>query len=332
MKPSLFRTVFTGADGLRAGWSLLIFFVLMAALSRGMHVFLDHRHLTSLSGTPISVGLFFFLQSSGVLMILLVTWTMSKIERRPIPVYGLGSGSALPNFLSGLACGAACLSLLVFALWKDRLLAFDGRLLSGAPVLGYGAIWIIGFLLLGVFEEYLNRGYVFFTISRGLTGVYGWLFKTRHNNALGFWTASVILSILFGLGHLRNPGESPIGSLCAGLFGVAMCLSLWRTGSLWWAIGFHASWDWAESFVFGVADSGLMIEHHLLATHPLGNPLMSGGATGPEGSLFALPILAVATLIIIFAFPRAQSVYARSDRPSGSAEMASTIDGSPTRS
>jgi hypothetical protein len=104
--------------------------------------------------------------------------------------------------------------------------------------------------------------------------------------------------------------------LSAGLGSIVFCLSLWRTGSLWWAIGFHASWDWAQSFLYGVADSGLMIEHHLLGTHPLGPPLMSGGTTGPEGSIFVLPLLAVISLIIMFTLPHtgcANSVFNREE-------------------
>ena len=106
-------------------------------------------------------------------------------------------------------------------------------------------------------EEYLSRGYVQYTLTRGLAGVYRWAFKTRHSFALGFWTSAVIVSILFGLIHSGNQGESPIGLLSAGLVSLVFCLSLWRTGSLWWAIGFHTSWDWAQSFLYGVADSGL---------------------------------------------------------------------------
>ena len=79
--------------------------------------------------------------------------------------------------------------------------------------------------------------------------------------------------------------------------------SLWRTGSLWWAIGFHTSWDWAQSFLYGVADSGLMIQHHLLATHPVGRPILSGGTTGPEGSIFIVAILGVIILIILLTLP-----------------------------
>jgi hypothetical protein len=80
---------------------------------------------------------------------------------------------------------------------------------------------------------------------------------------------------------------------------MVFCFSLWRTGSLWWAIGFHAAWDWSQSFLYGVADSGLMIQHHLLATHPVGKPVLSGGATGPEGSIFILVVLGLASAIIV---------------------------------
>ena len=170
-------------------------------------------------------------------------------------------------------------------------------------------------MLVGFFEEYLTRGYLQYTLTRGLAGIYEWAFKTPHSGALGFWTAAIILSTLFGLGHSKNPGESPIGLLSAGLSAMVFCLSLWRTGSLWWAIGFHAAWDWAQSFLYGVADSGLMAQHHLLATHPVGKPVFSGGTTGPEGSVFVLAILAVVVLIILFTLPRGQ--YGQSVRTAG---------------
>jgi hypothetical protein len=83
-------------------------------------------------------------------------------------------------------------------------------------------------------------------------------------------------------------------------------LSLWRTGSLWWAIGFHTSWDWAQSFLYGVPDSGLIAQYHLLATHPVGKPILSGGSTGPEGSIFIVAILVLISLIILFTLPRTQ--------------------------
>jgi CAAX protease family protein len=80
--------------------------------------------------------------------------------------------------------------------------------------------------------------------------------------------------------------------------------SLWRTGSLWWAIGVHATWDWGQSFLYGVSDSGVTCEGRLLTAHPAGDPLFSGGVTGPEGSLFAIGILLIAAVLIRCTLPK----------------------------
>ncbi|MGB7584638.1 MAG: CPBP family intramembrane glutamic endopeptidase [Terriglobales bacterium] len=237
-------------------------------------------------------------------IVLFATWVMSKIERRPVSVYGFGDSRMLPHFFAGLAWGVTCLSLLILILWKAGLLVFERRLLFGADILRYGALWVLGFLLVGLLEEYLTRGYIQYTLTRGLAGLYQWAFKTRHSATLGFWTSALIFSLLFGLGHKSNPGESPIGLLSAGLAAMVFCFSLWRTGSLWWAIGLHTSWDWGQSFLYGVADSGLMVQHHLFATHAVGKPILSGGTTGPEGSVFILVVLALITLIIVLTLPR----------------------------
>ncbi|WP_324147889.1 hypothetical protein [Dyella sp.] len=53
----------------------------------------------------------------------------------------------------------------------------------------------------------------------------------------------------------------------------------------------HAGWDWGQSYFYGTPDSGLTMQGHLFTTHPSGNPLLSGGSTGPEGSLCMLPLL-----------------------------------------
>jgi membrane protease YdiL (CAAX protease family) len=309
---SILHKIFIGAEGLRAGWAILIFVALMAASLRGVNAIGHLMHLilkTGAADTNITPTFAFIAESMPFLATLLVTWIMSRIERRPNSTYGLGGSHRLSHFVTGLAWGVTCLSLLVFTLWKTGLLVIDARLLFGSDALRYGALWLLSFLMVGLLEEYLTRGYLQYTLTRGLAGFYKWALKTRHSEALGFWTAALIFSFLFGLGHGKNPGESPIGLLAAGLAGMVFCLSLWRTGSLWWAIGFHASWDWAQSFLYGVADSGTMVKFHLLATHPVGKPLLSGGATGPEGSIFVIAILFFVSLIILFTLPRTNQTH-----------------------
>jgi uncharacterized protein len=78
-----------------------------------------------------------------------------------------------------------------------------------------------------------------------------------------------------------------------------LALSVWFTGSLWWAIGFHAAWDWGQSFLYGTPDSGLLVTGHYLTSRPRGTVLLSGGETGPEGSLYAVALL---VLLIVLAY------------------------------
>jgi hypothetical protein len=322
--------IFIGADGIRAGWSLLIFAAIFLGLISATSFLLhrvEHRngdpHSTAQSqaqpktprDAPIEAMPVFRQEGFSLVCVVLATWLMAKIERRPVVAYGFNPRRSLRNFTAGLAWGVALLSLLVVMLRATGLLDFDARLLFGSSVLRCGAIWLVGFLLVGFFEELFNRGYLQYTLTRGLSGAYRWLFGAEYANRVGFWIAALILSFVFGFGHRTNPGESPLGLLSAGLAGLLFCLSLWRTGSLWWAIGFHASWDWAQSFLYGVADSGLMVKGHLFATHPVGKPYLSGGLTGPEGSLLLLPVLLAGVAAILLTLPRTHLGYLPANAP-----------------
>ncbi len=298
--------IFEGPDGLRAGWGLIVFLVIVAILTGGVVLLAHQLHLLGPSGQEKEIPLLTSVgEGLSFLVVLLAAWIMSKIERRPNTDYGLGATRAVPNFCQGLFWGLVCLSLLILILRVSGLLVFDRRLIFGGGAIGgYGFLWFLGFLTVGLLEEYLTRGYLMFTLARGLSGIYGWIFKTPYKNALGFWTAALALSVMFGFGHHSNPGESPIGLFSAGFAGLVWCYALWRTGTLWWGIGFHATWDWAQSFLYGVPDSGLITQHRLMATHAVGPAMYSGGTTGPEGSIYILLIFVLMLLIIRFTLPR----------------------------
>ena len=303
--PSPAQRIFFGPDGLRAGWSLLLFFALLfllgTAATRIARVV--HFHSKTAATTrheELPPGKAITGEAVSFAIVGLSTLVMSRVERRPLRAYGIAATSrALPHFLAGLAWGVALLSLLVGCLYAAHLLVFSGAQLSGAAILRFAAEWALAFLLVGLFEEYALRGYLQFTLARGLAGAFHAATASPYSETIGFWIAAAILSFIFGFGHVTNPGESPVGLVSAGLIGLVFCLSLWRTGSLWWAIGFHAAWDWAQSFVYGVADSGHLVAFRLLGSHPQGQPLLSGGLTGPEGSLFVLPAILLITAVIL---------------------------------
>jgi uncharacterized protein len=291
--------IFFGPYGLRAGWSLMIAIALFYVFFAGAAFLLRSTHLIAPHAMehPGPRSLFLF-ETTCFLVTALITWVMSKIEGRPVSVYGLGGIRKLPYFLTGTILGLIAISILIFILIKAGLLVIDGRLLFGSQALRYAILWIPGFLAIGLFEEYFFRGFLQYTLARGLAGLAPRLSSKLNPKTFGFWAAAILVSFGFGAVHGTNPGESPIGLFCAAFASLIFCFSLWRTGSLWWAIGLHAAWDYGQSFLYGVGDSGAFFSPRLLQTHPVGEPILSGGLTGPEGSVFSLVVLAGLACII----------------------------------
>jgi len=276
------RWIFFGSDGLRAGWSAVLFLVIVVGIGRIVTLVVRafvHGHRPDPSA-PVSPAKALMAEVVSMLVVLVASWIMARIERRRLAVYGYAGRAKLSRFLFGCVWGFVALSGLVAVLWKTHLLAFDAGYLHGFTAWKYAAAWLLVFIFTGLFEESLLRGYLQYTLTRGI----------------GFWWGALLMSILFGAILGSNKGESPVGLFAAGAVGLVLCISLWYTGSLWWAIGFHAAWDWGQSFFYGTSDSGMVARGHLLSEHPTGPLLWSGGPTGPEGSLYIVPLLLIMAL------------------------------------
>lgn len=282
------RWILYGSQGLRAGWSVAIFAVLLVS---GDFVANVVRHqLPSLLKGEIYIG------DSLVLELLLLAVVsgamaiMGRIEHRSVwSSYGFSGPRPIRNLLFGFGGGFVCLSLVVGALYAGGFLVFDGRALQGLPALGYGLIWLLDFTIVGLREEALFRGYLQATLTRGM----------------GFWPAAMVLSLWFGASHLLNDGENLMGIVGVVAHALFYILLLRLSGSLWLGIGFHAAWDWAQSYLFGTPQSGHMMQGHLLLAHAQGNSLMSGGSAGPEGSLLGLPMQVIGVFAFLWVVKRA---------------------------
>jgi uncharacterized protein len=263
-----------------------------------------------------------------------------NIDRR-ILSYNLADPRRVRHLLSGLAAGFAALSLLVAALAWGGWLHFGPVSLSAAQALINGALWAIAFLLVASVEEGLFRCYALSTLTRGINfwwalaaqiaiclflvltgsgngawGVYlaaaiGFFpcltLDQRAAPRSGFWQAAWVTSTFFGFYHTSNGGENWVGIFAAAFIGFIFCVSVRVTGSAWWAIGCHAAWDWAETFFYGTADSGLQGQGHLLSSNPAGNALWSGGADGPEGSPLVLAAVLLLLLFLLALYARNKS-------------------------
>jgi membrane protease YdiL (CAAX protease family) len=273
--------MFFGPHGLRAGWAILLYATL-CAIFIFVCEFVVAPFLHLQPGVPVAPSTTLLLELSQLIPAIAATAIMAAIEGRPFLYYGFQGHARVVRLLSGLLCGFIAISVLVLVLHQLGYLSLDGRSMGGIAALRYGLAWAAIFLLVGFCEETMFRGYAQFTITRGI----------------GFWWGALLFCIPFGLMHAANPGESPVGLVGTGAASLIFCLSLWYTGSLWWAVGFHAAWDWGQSYFYGTPDSGLVAQGHLIAEHAVGKPLWSGGATGPEGSVVVIPLLLLVALLM----------------------------------
>ena len=272
-QPSYARTLFLGPDGLRPGWGFAFYVVMFYAAQR---LAVELAWIRDLGASGLWSGL---LEEFGSLLAAVIpAVVLARIEGRAWRVYGLPAKGAFGRrFWAGAVWGISAISLLIFVLYGAHCFAFGHLVLHGARMARFAAYWAAMFVVVGLFEEFLLRGYSQFTLARGL----------------GFWPAAIALSCAFGLSHLRNGGEQWPGLLAAAFIGLFFCLTLRRTGNLWFAVGFHAAWDWGETFLYSVPDSGMISPGHLLSSSVRGPNWLSGGSVGPEGSVFCFLVIAL---------------------------------------
>ena len=282
------NTIFRGPNGIRAGWRFLIFlalvavigivftipFVLMRALGKGNTGSIAVFGLTPL-GLSITEGALFVIPSIAALI-------MARIERRKYGQYGLPARFALrKDFWIGILVGFLSISSSLLGIFAFHGFHLTGLAIHGSTIASATAAWGATFVIVGLAEEFSFRGYLQYTLTTGM----------------GFWPTAILLSCLFGLAHKTNPGETTFGLFSVVLFGLLFCLFLRRTGNLWWAVGFHAGWDWGQTFFYGVPDSGIPPYHNLFGSTFNGPNWLTGGSVGPEASVFTPILLGIVAIL-----------------------------------
>jgi membrane protease YdiL (CAAX protease family) len=281
------RSVFIGPDGLRAGWRfaiyLVAFFALLFLMTFATRPFL---HLKPHQTPPVWVLLLGELES--LVAAVLPAFALAKYEKLPFRAYGLPlQGAFGKQFWIGVIWGICAITVLMLVMRGAGVFYFGGLALHGIRILKFATFWAVLFLAVGLFEEFTSRGYTLFTLAKGM----------------GFWPAALLLSAAFGAIHLGNPGEAWVGALGAACIGLFFCLTLRRTGTLWFAVGMHASWDWGESFLYSVPDSGQVAPGHLLSSSFHGARWLTGGSVGPEGSVFVFVVIALLWVVFDRVYP-----------------------------
>ena len=292
-QPNLWRRVFSGSNGIRSGWRLILYLALvvvfMIPLQKAtLRIPAFAAAVRQANHGTLSPGAEFLIEGISIPSAFLAAWIMSRIEKRKFGTYGIPlKGAFGKTFWLGVTLGLLFETAEMLLISAMGGFSFGTLSLAGAALLKYAVLWALGFFMVGIFEEFMFRGYAQFTLGDGI----------------GFWPSAVLLSALFGATHLGNLGESWVGALSVMLFGIFASFTLQLTGNLWFAIGFHAADDYAQTFIYSVPNSGMLASGHLLNSNLHGPRWITGGTVGPEGSVVEFALLLAAFFVVALMFP-----------------------------
>ena len=206
----------------------------------------------------------------------------TKIEKRSVASMGFKKQGWLMRYLSGFAIGTGMLLLCALILWLMGELDFSfAKNISVFYILAF----FFGFVIQGMSEEVLVRGYFMVSLSN------------RCHTAV----AVGISSVAFALLHLANPGISFLALLNLTLFGVFMAVYVLRTDDLWGVCAIHSAWNFAQGNLVGIRVSGMAQLPTVAIMQPLGEKaLFHGGDFGLEGGLIVTLVLLAAIAITLF--------------------------------
>lgn len=287
------KWLFVGRDGLRYGWRFLIFaaaiIVVVEFLEQPAIGFLAaklHVDQSALSAPSIIVS-----DGFDLTVILIVTGVFALCEHRRIDSYGLPVDEAFGGFFwNGAIAGLAAIAFVGAGMLISGGMHIHGIALHRADLITSPLLWLIAMLFVGVMEEYLFRGYALQALWHGA----------------GFWPAALITTALFAGDHLEKPHENAIDIGMIFVLGVLLCISVRITGSLWWAVGWHAAFDFGQLFIIGTPNGGRVPEGRLFDVTFQGPAWITGGELGTEASYFMIPAT-VATFFYVYFFLRRQA-------------------------
>lgn len=281
---------------IRAFWRLLgfLFVVLLATLVVGAVAFVDLLR-TLVLGVGLgaeAAGFFLNTAVSAVAAVIAIGVAAFVLDRRRLADYGFHLDRDWWIDLGfGLALGAGLMTLVFLVELAAGWVRVRGTLDGGSTdfLVGFVAILAV-FLLVGVYEELLSRGYLLTNVAEGLAGYVG---------RTGATAVAVLVSAgLFGLAHFGNPNATVLSTINIGLAGVMLAAGYVLTDELSIPVGLHVTWNFFQGVVYGFPVSGTGGYAKVLVIEQGGPTLLTGGSFGPEAGLLGVAAMAFGTLAI----------------------------------
>ena len=261
-------------------WTCILAYILiLAGQILGELAVLASGALKSDLGT--TAGLFF--SFAGIWLVLFLNALIRK--NRPLfKAYGTGcKGNNAVNLLIGLLIGIGMNGAAILMAWMhgDIRMYFDK--FEPVPFI----ILFIAVFVQSAAEEMVCRGFIYQRVLR-----------TYRNR---FWLAVIINSVFFGMIHLGNNGISAMAVVDLVVTGLLFSAMVYYFDSLWMAMAAHAGWNFTQSILAGLPNSGNVVPYSVfkLDAAAARDSFFYNVAFGVEGTVPAIAIQAVVLVALV---------------------------------
>lgn len=204
------------------------------------------------------------------------------IDMRHVRSMGVRKRRLVPHYLIGLGVGAVLMTSITFL-----TILSGANSISLCSGINYNiiALFLLGFFIQGMSEEFIFRGYLMSSLG-------------SKNTAL----AIVVNSVAFGIVHGLNPGLTPLAMVNLILFGLFASFYVILFDDLWGACAIHSIWNFMQGNIYGISVSGSgKSESVFRVSQRSSHGFLTGGSFGIEGSIFTTVVLLIASAVVIYA-------------------------------
>jgi membrane protease YdiL (CAAX protease family) len=270
---------------LRLLWRAVIFYVLadwVLPLALGPASGFIARTLHVADGlSPANVAIW---EIETFVVALICTAFFAWYEGRRVDSYGLPFDQALSaRTWEGALVGVVMAAAVALGMYLLGGMQIRGLETTGSALVLSALAWLVANICIGLAEEFLYRSYLLQTLWK----------------SIGFWPGAMVIALGFAADHyFFKTGENVWDVITLISLSLMVSYSVVRTGTLWFAVGFHIAFDYMQLFVIGTPNGAQIPQGRLLDTSFNGPSWLTGGVLGTEASFLMYPAIALAWLYI----------------------------------
>lgn len=270
MFPGMLIVLFTNSDYVNA------------AMSGDMQAVVEASAAVGSSDVSTILSLFATIAMTGVVLLF-----CKLLQKRRMNTLGFRKQGMVKEYLCGLVAGFVLFSAAMLICIVTGSVKMQG--LSADFTIGMFLLFTFGFLLQGMAEEVLCRGYLMVSIGR------------RYSMMVAIWVNAIFFAAL----HLANSGIGILPLINLALFGVFASVYYIKRDNIWGVGALHSIWNLVQGNFYGIRVSGIETGCTVFSSEVIeGKELINGGAFGLEGGIAVTIVLLAGTVVLLLMKPK----------------------------